>query len=272
MPGAATAASDLFQEEEGAGEPLVLVHGSWSGAFTWGLAMPGLAGALRVIAYDRLGHGRSPAPPSGPLARRRHEDDLATLIERVAGGRAHVAGNSYGGSIALGLASRRPELFRSVSAHEPPLAGIAARDPIVERAVKDLETVGEIVEHGDPEAGARHFVEHVAIGPGTWPLLPPEIRQAMVRNAPALAAELRDPEWADADREALAELRMPILLTQGDASLPWFAPIMEALAGAAPQAELVTIDGAGHAPHQTHPGEYAAIVSSFALDSKGTRR
>ena len=272
MPGAATAASDLYQEEDGAGEPLVLVHGSWSGTFTWSLAMPGLAGALRVIAYDRRGHGQSPAPPPGPLARRRHEDDLAALIESAAGGRAHVAGNSYGGSIALGLASRRPELFRSVSAHEPPLVGIAARDPIVERAAKDLETVGEIVDHGDAEAGARHFVENVAIGPGAWPMLPPEIHRAMVRNAPAFAAELRDPDWADADLDALAGLTMPILLTQGNASLPWFAPIVETLARAAPQAELATIDGAGHVPHQTHPGEYAAIVSSFALDSKGTER
>jgi pimeloyl-ACP methyl ester carboxylesterase len=262
----------LFHEQAGAGEPLVLVHGSWSGTFTWGLAMPGLAGAVRVIAYDRTGHGQSPPAPQGPLTRRRHEDDLAALIETVAGGRAHVAGNSYGGSIALGLAIRRPELFRSVSAHEPPLVGVAARDPIVQQAMKDLETVGEIVRHGEAEAGARHFVENVAIGPGAWPLLPPAIHQAMVRNAPAFAAELSDPDGAAADLEALAELELPVQLTQGSASLPWFAPIMEALAGAAPHAELVTIEGAGHVPHQTHPGEYAAVVLSFALDSKGTER
>jgi pimeloyl-ACP methyl ester carboxylesterase len=272
MATATTAASDLFREEAGAGEPLVLVHGSWSETLTWSLAMPGLAGALRVIAYDRLGHGQSAPAPAGPLARRRHEDDLAALIETVAGGRAHVAGNSYGGSIALGLATRRPELFRSVSAHEPPLVGIATRDAIVEQAAKDLEAVGGIVEKGDPEAAARHFVENVVIGPGAWPMLPPEIHQAMVRNAPAFAAELRDPDWANADLEALAELEIPILLTHGDAILPWFAPIMETLAGAAPQAELVTLEGAGHVPHQTHAGEYAALISSFALDTKGTKR
>ena len=271
MP-AALPATGLYHHEAGAGEPLVLVHGSWSETFTWGLAMPALAGGLRVIAYDRIGHGQSAPAPSGSLARRRHEDDLAALIEAVASGPAHVAGNSYGGSVALGLATRRPELFRSVSAHEPPLAGIADRDAIVERAVKDLHTVGEIVEHGHPEAGARHFVENVAIGPGAWPLLPPEIHQAMVRNAPAFAAELRDPDWAKADVETLARLEVPVLLTQGDASLPWFAPIMETLARAAPQAELVTIAGAGHVPHQTHAGEYAALLSSFAFDAKGTER
>ena len=269
---AATTTTGLHRHEQGTGEPLVLVHGSWSETFTWGLVMPDLAGVMRVIAYDRIGHGESPPAPQGPLARRRHEDDLAALIETVAGGRAHVAGSSYGGSIALGLAARRPELFRSVSAHEPPLAGVADGDPIVVQAARDLETVAEIVEHGAAEAGARHFVENVVIGPGTWPLLPPEVHRAMVRNAPAYAAELRDPDWANADLEALAELEIPILLTQGDASLPWFAPIVAALAAAAPQARLVTIEGAGHAPHQSHPGEYAAVLSSFALENKGRER
>ena len=65
---------------------------------------------------------------------------------------------------------------------------------------------------------------------------------------------------------------MPVLLTQGGASLPWFAPIMEALGAAAPHAERATIEEAGHAPHQSHPGDYAAILSSFAADTKGAGR
>ena len=269
---ASATTSDLFREESGAGEPLVLVHGSWSEHAAWQLAVPGLTRSFRVITYDRHSHGQSPPAAEGPLARRRHEDDLAALIETAAGGRAHVAGTSYGGSIALGLAVRRPELFRSVSAHEPPLVGLAPSDAIVGEATRDLEIVGRIIEKGDPEAGARHFVEHVAIGPGAWPLLPPEIHAAMIRNAPAFAAELEDPDWAELDLEALGELRIPVLLTQGDASLPWFAPIMETLAGAAPRAERATIEEAGHVPHQTHPAEYAAIVSSFALGGKGAGR
>jgi pimeloyl-ACP methyl ester carboxylesterase len=254
----------LYRHEAGAGEPLVLVHGSWGEHATWQLTVPDLAGSMRVITYDRRGHGQSPAAPAGPLARRRHEDELAALVESAAGGRAHVAGNSYGGSIALGLAVRRPELFRSVSAHEPPLVGIAARDPVVEEAARHLETVVRLIEKGGPEAGARHFVENVALGPGAWPLLPREIHATMIRNAPAFAAELDDPDWADIVLDALGELPMPVLLTQGGASLPWFTPIMETLAGAAPQAALATIEDAGHVPHQTHPKEYAALVAAFA--------
>ena len=85
---------------------LVLVHGSWSENFTWQLVVPELARDLRVIAYDRRGHGRS-LPHAASLARA-HEDDLAALIERVAGGSAHLVGNSYGGSVALGSPPAAP--------------------------------------------------------------------------------------------------------------------------------------------------------------------
>jgi pimeloyl-ACP methyl ester carboxylesterase len=269
MAASATAAG-LFHRELGSGEATVLVHDSWSENFTWQLVSPELAPDLRVIAYDRRGHGRS-LPHDGPrLARRRHEDDLAALIERVAGGSAHLVGNSYGASVALGLAVRRPELVRSVSAHEPLLFGIAHPDSGVERAAGVLGAVGRTIDAGEFEAAARDFAEKVAIGPGAWPMIPHEVREAMIRNAPAFAAEVHDPDWAHIDLRALDGLQMPVLLTQGDMSLPWFAPIMTSLAGAIPHRRLVTIEGAGHVPHLTHPDEYAAIVRSFAMTAKGT--
>ena len=85
----------------------------------------------------------------------------------------------------------------------------------------------------------------------------------MIRHAPSFAAEMKDPDLGELDLVALAELRTPVLLTQGGASLPWFAPIMDVLADAAPWAVRVTIEEAGHAPHRTHPGEYAELLASF---------
>src|SRR3712207_4937050 len=103
---------DVFHATAGEGEPLVLVHGGWSDHTTWGLVAPLLAERFRVIAYDRRGHSRSERP-AGVARRRTHEDDLAAVIETLAGEPAHVVGNSYGGLIALSLAGRRPELFRT---------------------------------------------------------------------------------------------------------------------------------------------------------------
>jgi pimeloyl-ACP methyl ester carboxylesterase len=95
-------------------------------------------------------------------------------------GPAHVVGNSFGASIALGLAARRPELFRALCAHEPPLMSLAADDPIVAEVGERVTSVVEQIERSQAEAAARDFVENVALGPGAWEMMPEEDRAAMV--------------------------------------------------------------------------------------------
>ena len=114
----------LYYELEGSGEPLALVHGSWGDATNWRFVVPGLAESFRVLAYDRRGHSRS-EPPDQPGSVDEDGDDLAALLEALDLAPAHVATNSWGGNIALRLATRRPDVFRSLSCHEPPLwAGV----------------------------------------------------------------------------------------------------------------------------------------------------
>jgi pimeloyl-ACP methyl ester carboxylesterase len=85
----------------------------------------------------------------------------------------------------------------------------------------------------------------------------------MVDSAPAFVAEQADPAWADIDLDALVDIARPLLLTRGDMSPSWFAPIVAQLAAAIDAAEVHTLEGAGHAPHLTHPGEYVAAVTAF---------
>jgi pimeloyl-ACP methyl ester carboxylesterase len=112
---------DLHYEVEGDGPPLVLVHDHGSDHLTWDRVAPALTASFRVLRYDRRGHGRS-GSGVGAADRRRHEDDLAALVERVHDGPAYVAGDAFGGSVSLGLAARRPELVRALTAHQPPVA------------------------------------------------------------------------------------------------------------------------------------------------------
>jgi pimeloyl-ACP methyl ester carboxylesterase len=175
-----------------------------------------------------------------------------------------VVGNSYGASTALGLAARRPELFRSVVAHEPPLLSIAGDDPAIARTLASLGAVLERVEACDAAGGAEQFAEEVALGPGGWAMLPDPIREIMVLNAPTVAEELRDPAAGDVDLEALADVEVPILLTRGGESPAWFGGIVDTLDEAIGAARVVTVAGAGHNPHATHAAEYAALVAEHA--------
>ena len=252
----------LEYELTGQGEPLVLVHGSWSDRDNWLPVIPGLARSRSVLAYSRRGHGFSGRDLEA--TRYDHEEDLASLIERMNVGPVTVVGTSYGGSIALGLAARRPDLVRDLVVHEPPLVELVAADS---RAQAELAVVGPAIvdvvariERGDAEGAAHQFVDRVAFQPGAWEALPAELRATMIDSAPAFLAEQRDPDWAALEATGVTS---PVLLTQGDQSPEWFRLVIARLADAIPQASVRTFAGAGHAPHLTHPEEFVSTVEGF---------
>jgi len=228
--------------------------------------VPALAQRFRVLAYDRRGHGQSERPPGQGSA---EEDaaDLAALIEGVGLAPAHVAGVSFGGSIALQLAARRPELLRSVAAQEPPLFALLAADPAHGPVMREvLARIGAVVGRlaaGDAEGGTRQFMYTVAFGPGTWEQIPPADRQYLVGNAPTFLDEARDPEAYTLDLAALVACRCPALLTEGAQSPVCFPPVVAMLAAVLPRAQTRVFAGAGHVPIDSHPAEYAAVLAAF---------
>ncbi|MEV6576819.1 alpha/beta hydrolase [Streptomyces sp. NPDC051582] len=264
---------DLYYEIVGEGDPLVLVHGSWVDHETWRRVVPRLAGSFRVLVYDRRGHSRSERPP-GQGSRRQDEDDLASLIE-ILGAPAHVVGNSFGASAALGLAARRPELLRSLTAHEPPLMGVVGEGgeggdgdrelrPVLQAMEAALDGVLTALRAGEDRAGAQRFVDDVVIGPGGWERLPERARQVFTANAPTFLDEHGDPDWARLDLARLAGFPGPALLTFGSESPPWFPVIVGKLASALDgRARTRTLVGDGHVPHLTHPERYADALAAF---------
>ena len=265
----------LYYEIHGGGEPLVLVHGSWGDATRWRLVLPGLAESFRVLVYDRRGHSRSERGDA-PGSVDEDGDDLAALLETLDLAPAHVITNSYGGNIALRLATRRPEIFRSLSCHEPPLWSLLEGDPerqeILQRGARSLDAVGRRIADGDHEGAARQFVEEVAFGPGAWENeLPPESRAIFVRNAPTFLDELQDPKQLRIDKDALSHLELPVGLTQGSESPATFAAVIDRLIELIPHAGRETIDGAGHVPQLTHPKSYVKVATRAARATEGVR-
>ncbi|MGE7433926.1 alpha/beta fold hydrolase [Kitasatospora sp. NPDC001175] len=123
---------------------VVLVHGLLTDSlasyyFTLG---PALATAgLDVLMYDQRGHGRTARPATG--YRLEHfVDDLAALLDGLdLTGPVHLVGNSFGGTVAFGLAARRPARVASILAieSEPASRSWAAKlDGILRRAEHEL--------------------------------------------------------------------------------------------------------------------------------------
>ena len=141
--------------------PLVLVHGGWTGASTWALLIGPLAADFTVVAYDRRGHSRSTRGGATP-DRRRHEDDLAAVVDSLGAGPVHLVASSYGALLALELAGRRPDLVHGVVAHEPPAAAL---HPVPEMEAL-FAAVGAQIAAGDAPGAARRFFEDAVLGSG----------------------------------------------------------------------------------------------------------
>ena len=253
----------LYYELEGSGEPLALVHGSWGDATNWRFVVAGLAEHFRVLVYDRRGHSRSERPDT-PGSIDEDGDDLAALLEALDLAPAHVVTSSWGGNIALRLATRRPDVFRSLSCHEPPLwsllEGDAESEEMLQQGAQSDEEVGRRIAAGDHEGAARQFVEEVAFGPGAWEHeLPAETRAVFVQNAPTYLDELQD--QLDVDPDALALLEMPVRLTEGSESLSVFPRVIDRLANLIPRVTRETIEGVAHVPQLSNPERYVEVTT-----------
>jgi pimeloyl-ACP methyl ester carboxylesterase len=257
----------LYYELNGTGPvPLVLVHGSWDSHHNWDLVVPPLAEVFRVLTYDRRGHSQSDRS-AGQGSVREDVADLAALIKYVAFMPAWVVGNSFGASITLRLATAQPDLFRGIIAHEPPLfsllADVPSLSPMLDDVQRKFRSVVERISSGDHAGGAEQFVETVALGPGTWATLPPAIQRVMIENAPTFLDEANDPDQVGFELDRIKMLSMPVVLTRGDQSPPVFEPVVSRLSGAIPHAEVATLPGAGHVPHETHPDAYVETIVRF---------
>src|SRR6266571_1252587 len=89
---------DLYYQEKGSGDPVLLIHPAGATASTWGPVAEDLAQGCRLIAYDRRGYRRSPGSPVRSIAA--HTADAAALVETLQAAPVVAVGTSVGATIA----------------------------------------------------------------------------------------------------------------------------------------------------------------------------
>ena len=99
----------MYYELYGEGKPLVLLHGTFGTVDSWGNLLPTLAQNRKVIALEMQGHGRT-ADSDRPISHEAFGDDVAKLLDHLNIDRADVIGYSLGGTVALQLGIKRPDL------------------------------------------------------------------------------------------------------------------------------------------------------------------
>ena len=190
----------LEYEASGVGEPVVLIHGSLiADAFRPLLAQPSLAGRYRLIGYRRRGYAGSSGPP-GPVSAAQQAADCLALLRHLGVERAHVAGHSFGGAIALQLALDTPGLVHSLAVLEPAgIAGASARARRESPAQREQREQREQRQQRYREAGAAPVVDEFLRA--RWPGYRAELDQVLPGAF----------DQAVADAGALFELESPAL-------------------------------------------------------------
>ncbi|KAA9035944.1 alpha/beta hydrolase [Ginsengibacter hankyongi] len=259
----------IFWELTGSkGEPLVLVHGSWGDHHNWDMVAGEFAKTFRVLTYDRRGHSESERLP-GQGSVEEDVEDLIELINYLNLSPAHIAGNSYGAGIALKTAAKRPDLFKSMVIHEPPLFGILKDNPNAREALQlvdgRIKVVLDLFAEGNLQKATEEFMEKIAMGTGAWEKLPEAVKRTFIYNAPTWYDEMQDPQSLQIDINTLSNYKKPALLSSGSESPIFFPLVINKLMSVIPHAKRITFEGAGHVPHMSHSEKYIETVSNFCF-------
>ena len=250
--------------EEGAGRPVLLLHGMMAHGGFWTRQAP-LADDFRLISVDLRGHGNSQSDPA-VLSVETLASDIAELVEQLelvdaigvgwslgasvlwrllGGGRAHRFAGAVivdmtprvlnGDGWTLGLTPELCDARRQAMAEDFPAFGQAAGSAIFAQPVRDE-------------------LRNLAVWAGS----------EFARNDPEAISAIWSSLIAEDQRAALPRITQPTLVVRGAHSQLYGAATAEHLVAALPNARAVTFPNSGHAPHLEEPERFNTLLREFA--------
>lgn len=250
---------ELFYEERGTGVPILLIPPAGGTTTTWGDAADALASVGRVITYDRRGYARTGGAPAHSFPP--HAADAAALLDALGAAPAVVAGQSFGATVALDLARRRPDLVCAVVAHESGWRGRRHPDA---SALTALATMWWLERRGSQADAAESFLRWVYAyrdGGSAWDAFPEAWRGIVRDNAQATLADIWTGTGDYPSPRELARIATPVVCAYGTRSRDLMPRIARALAHTIPTATVREIDGAGHAAAFDVPAGFVQVIA-----------
>jgi pimeloyl-ACP methyl ester carboxylesterase len=241
----------LRYRDEGAGAPVVLVHGWTLDLDIWEPQTP-LAAQLRVVRFDRRGCGQS----SGNASLPNDVEDLHALITALELVTPMLVGMSQGARVVLDFALRHPSL-----------AGGLLLDGAPPCAQTDLPMAlfRETARRGGIDAFRKLWAEHPLTQLVTGDPAIHALRSrvlARYRGMDLLAKAEQTPDSLEVG--ALGQIHVPVRIVNGEYDMETRRDAGKALCAALPASELTIVANAGHMPNLDAPDDYNRIVSEFA--------
>jgi pimeloyl-ACP methyl ester carboxylesterase len=239
----------LAYDVAGDGPPLLLIHAGVADARMWAPLTERLRGRFQTIAPDLPGFGRT--PPSRPFD---PAGELIALLDGLGVARTAVAGASFGGWVAMELATRAPARVGALA-----LLATAAPGAEPSPALADFDAAeAAALAAGDVERAITLNVETWVRDPAIAPLV-----ADMARIVVGHQLEAGDEDEDDGPALAPERFAMPVLLVDGGRDLPDFAAIADRLADVIPGARRATVPDAGHLVALERPDAVAKLLTAF---------
>jgi 3-oxoadipate enol-lactonase len=264
---------EMYYEEQGSGDPLLLIMGLAADSLAWMFQLPDFSKRYRTIVFDNRGVGRS-SKPAGPYTIAQMADDAAGLLDKIGIQRTHVVGVSMGGMIAQELALRHPSRARSLV-----LACTYAKPDVgVERQMESSLTAfggsrgpnGEIqvdLRKLDPMMFFQHLLPTVFNAQFIMTELPKlmQVFSGALQYGFSMEAILAQTMAAQSHNtlDRLGQIKAPTLVLTGDSDLLIPPTCSDTLAAKIPGAKLVKIPGGSHGFNFETPDLFNREVLSF---------
>ena len=262
--------------DEGAGEPIVLVHGDPTWGYLWRRFIPSLSQHHRCIAPDHMGMGKSGAPQEPyPYRLRHHIANFEGLLLRLGLHGITLVLHDWGGPVGLGFATRHPErikrlILMNTWAFAPWPGGSFPRLLELIRSDRGERFVLEKDGYVEPALlGTTHHPEHLtpAVLKGyRAPFPTPASRRALFCWSRDIPVREADPSYGEMKRieEGLTRLAgKPTLLVWGMRDPVLSEPVLRRWQRVYPRAVTLEIEDASHFLQEDAPEQIVNGIERF---------
>jgi len=264
---------ELYYEEHGSGDPLLLIMGLAADSMAWLFQLPDFSKHYRTIVFDNRGVGRS-SKPSGPYTIGQMADDTAGLLDVLGIARTHVVGVSMGGMIAQELVLRHPPRVRSLvlgCTYPEPDADIERQRQFSLQQFGGKVTAGGEMQIDLSALDPMSFFQHLLPNVFNQRFIDTELPKLMQLFAGALqygfsmeailgqVAAVMTHKATD----RLHQIKVPTLVITGDADRLVPPANSDVLARNIPGARLVKIPGGSHGFNFETPDRFNREVLNF---------
>lgn len=247
--------------------PLLLVHGSLCDQRIWTAQLAALAGRYRVLALSLRHFWPEQWDGSGDgYEIRHHAGDIAALINHLGAGPVHLLGHSRGGHVCFRVAQHHPDLIRALILAEPggqldPALADHGTPPPGADLGQMFGDSANLIARGETDAGLELFVTAVG-GPKAWKYASEDFKAMARDNAMTIVGQAREARLTFMKPE-IESIEMPVLLIGGALTRGHFPKVLDAMERLMPDAERVTIEGAGHPMYEQRPAAFNDAVLGF---------